>query len=212
MRTCSELSSGKFIGRRSAARCPPPRLSSEGKRGFRSARDAACPEVLAAPTGAVLLARRFTGACSPVDILPVTAAVALLLLPSVPEFRRIYNPLLDALFSSFFPGVSSPRASIRAGRSRPGTPDSFYSGSRFWRTFRLAVLYPLNALFYVIDPARSYGYVVTLHTLPRRGPSPFFLRVLGPSAVRQPSSAASGSCSAASLSSGQSIRRPCCHL
>lgn len=187
MRTSSGLS-GKARGRRSAALPAAPPLSEGVKQGSERARDAACLGVLAALTGAFFWRALFTGAVLlPADILLRLQPWRLYSYHQFPEFRRIYNPLLDAVLL-FFPWRVFAARSIRAGEIPLWNPDSF-CGQPFLANVSSAVLYPLNALFYVIDPARAYGYVVALHIFLAGAFTFLFLRVLG---LRRPAALLGG--------------------
>lgn len=95
-----------------------------------------------------------------------------------PDFRQAYNPLLDAILL-FFPWRLFAARSIRAGEIPLWNPDSF-CGQPFLANNSSAVLYPLNALHYLVDPAKAYGYVAALHVFLAGAFTYLLLRLLGP--------------------------------
>ncbi|MBI3946276.1 MAG: YfhO family protein [Armatimonadetes bacterium] len=79
-----------------------------------------------------------------------------------PDWERIYNPLLDVILLYYPWRVLAARA-MAAGQIPLWNPDSF-CGQPFLANVSSAVLYPPNVLFYLVEPARAYGYVSALHT------------------------------------------------
>lgn len=93
-----------------------------------------------------------------------------------PDWKRIYNPLLDVILLYYPWRVLAARA-IAAGQIPLWNPDSF-CGQPFLANVSSAVLYPPNLLFYVMSPARAYGYVSALHTFLAGMGTYLFLRLL----------------------------------
>ncbi|MDH7570401.1 MAG: hypothetical protein QHJ73_12545, partial [Armatimonadota bacterium] len=79
-----------------------------------------------------------------------------------PSWQHIYNPLLDAVLL-FYPWRVLAARAIGAGEIPLWNPDSF-CGQPFLANVSSAVLYPLNVLFYLREPARAYGWVAALQT------------------------------------------------
>ena len=93
-----------------------------------------------------------------------------------PDFRIVYNPLLDAVLL-FYPWRVFAARTMAGGHVPLWNPHSF-CGQPFLANVSSAVLYPPNILFYLADPAKAYGYTAALHVFLAGAFTYLFLRVL----------------------------------
>jgi hypothetical protein len=81
----------------------------------------------------------------------------------VPEIGWVQNPMLDPI-QQYYPWRTYAARTVRSGELPLWNPYMF-CGAPFVGNGQSAVFYPVNALFYLMWPARAFGYTAALNLL-----------------------------------------------